>query len=81
MDVLELHGGRMTTVEPYKGKRRRDCTRCHGEAAYRVVVYGKLTKVCACIWCAKRVKAGQLEVRGELLVEPRRVSVKRSGES
>jgi hypothetical protein len=71
----------VTTVEPYKGKRRRDCTRCHGEAKYVLAVDGKKTKVCACIWCAKRVKAGQLEVRGELLVEPRRVSVKRSGES
>jgi hypothetical protein len=61
----------MTTVEPLKGKRRRDCTRCYGEATYRVMVDGGKTKVCACIWCAKRVKAGQLEVRGELLVEPR----------
>jgi hypothetical protein len=71
----------MTTVEPYKGKRRRDCTRCYGEAKYVLAVDGKKTKVCACTWCAKRVKAGQLEVRGELLVEPRRVSVKRSSES
>jgi hypothetical protein len=71
----------MTTVEPYKGKRRRDCTRCYGEVKYHVLVDGKRTKVIACTWCKRRILAGTLEVRGELLVEPRRVSVKRSSES
>jgi hypothetical protein len=71
----------MTTVQPLTGRIRRDCTRCYGEATYRVIVDGKKTKVCACVWCAKRVKAGALEVRGAALVEPRPFRAKRGDES
>ena len=71
----------MTTLKPITGKRRRDCTRCHGEAAHHVLVDGERTGLVACCWCARRIEAGALVVRGKQLVEPIRRKAKRTGES
>ena len=71
----------MTTLTPLKGKRRRDCTRCHGEAKTAISVDGKKTGLLACVWCGPRVADGRLVVIGKQLVEPIRRKAKRTGES
>lgn len=71
----------MTTLQPIKGKRRRDCSVCYGEARHTVLVDGRKTGLHVCCWCGKRVEAGALEVRGTRLVEPRRFRAKRGDES
>ena len=71
----------MTTLKPITGKRRRDCTRCHGEAAHHVLVDGKRTGLVTCVWCSPRILDGRLVVRGKQLVEPIRRKAKRTGES
>jgi hypothetical protein len=71
----------MTTVEPLKSKRRRDCTRCFGAATHRVLYDGKKTNAFACCWCARRIENGALILVGTALLEPLRRKAKRTGES
>ena len=71
----------MTTLKPLTGKRRRDCTRCHGEATHAILTNGKRTGLMACVWCGPRVADGRLVVIGKQLVEPLRRKATRTGES
>lgn len=71
----------MTTIQPLRTKRRRDCSVCYGEARHTVLVDGRKTGLHVCCWCRKRVEDGRLEVRGARLMEPRRFRAKRGDES
>jgi hypothetical protein len=47
-----------TTVEPYKGRQRRDCQKCFGEVRYVLRKPGVKKPVgFVCVWCARPYKA------------------------
>ena len=69
------------TLTPLKGKRRRDCTRCFGEARQAVLVDGKKTGLHVCVWCARSLEHGHLIVSRGRLIPPPKFRAKRGDES